>query len=233
MDLKRLRTLSEKQLASADGVGLKETELAVALSDERVLQTRITYTVLRSPISGTVISRLSEAGNIAGKHSHLLTIADLGSMVTEMNVSELLMPRIRKMDEVSLQFDALNMTLIGKVSRIFPNINPLTRSGIIEVAFSNPEGKVLPGQFVRGTFVFPPEESLFIPFRAIQRDQANTYVWVLGGESKVDRRQITTGLQNEDQIEVTAGLKKGELIITRGFLELKSGKQVTPVNSHE
>ena len=49
MDLKSFAPVSEKQLASADMGGLEETELAVALSDERVLQTRITYTVLRSP----------------------------------------------------------------------------------------------------------------------------------------------------------------------------------------
>ncbi len=232
MDLQRLKTLFAKQLAPADEVGLKETELAVARSDEAVLRTRLNFTTIRSPLNATVMARLAEPGSVAQKQTHVLTLANLDALVTEMEVSELLLSSIQVGMAVSLHIDALKQTVEGQVARIYPGIDARTRQGRVDIQFSNPGGRARPGQYVRGQFEFRIENAIFLPFRAVQKNDETLFVWMINENGKAERRTIQTGIQQGDHVEVVSGLSSGESVITRGFLDLKAGKSVTVV-SHD
>ena len=57
-----------------------------------ILKTRLGYTTITSPINGVVSARLSEPGNVVERHQHVLTISDPSLLVTELPVSELILP---------------------------------------------------------------------------------------------------------------------------------------------
>ena len=100
-DLAQIKDLVARKLTTQNELTRIETELAVAKAEEEALQTRLSYFVIRSPITGVVTLRNSEPGNIAERYSHLMTIADQQTLITEVQLSELLLNNLQEGDEAS------------------------------------------------------------------------------------------------------------------------------------
>ena len=231
LDLQRIRDLYKKKLSSDEALNRSETELAVASAEVDMLTTRLGYTIIRSPIKGIVSQRLSEPGNIAERYTHLLTISDHSTLITEVNVSELMVTHLKIDDDVTVTIDALgNEVFSGRISRIHPNLDPLTRRGTVEITLTPvPEG-ALPGQLCRVKFHTRTAERLMIPFRALRRDVSGEYVYLLDGD-RVKHTSVTSGLRIGEKVEVLNGLEAGQSIVTRGFLDLTDNKQVKDLSS--
>ena len=230
LDLQRIRNLYKKKLSSDEALNRSETDLAIAAADTEMLATRLGYTTIKTPINGIVSQRLSEPGNIAERYTHLLTISDHSTLVTEVNVSELLVTHVQLDDPVTVTIDALgNEVFEGRISRIHPNLDPLTRRGTVEVVLTQVPDGARPGQLCRVRFSTRMAERLLIPFRALRRDIEGEYVFRLDG-NKVVRTSILSGLRIGEQVEVLQGLEAGQRVVTRGFLDLVDNKPVKDIS---
>ncbi|WP_455365766.1 efflux RND transporter periplasmic adaptor subunit [Kaarinaea lacus] len=230
LDLKRTRNLFKKKLVSDEELNRMETALQVARSDEEVLATRLSYTTIVSPINGIVSARLSEPGNIAERYTHILTISDPTSLVTEVTLSELLIPQLSVGHPVEVAIDALGDNAFqGKVSRIFPNLDPVTRRGTIEVELKPVPKGARPGQLCRVNLKTLGAERLMVPFSAVRRDQKGEYVFAIDADGKVQRAAVVGGLRIGEQVEILKGLTEGQQVVTKGFLDLSPGKKVKVV----
>lgn len=226
-DLDRIRDLFKKKLVSDEELSRAETALEVARADEQVLKTRLSYTTIRSPLSGIVTERLSEPGNIAERYTHLLTISDPTSLVTEVTVSELLISKLAVDDPVQVTVDALGDKIFhGRISRIFPNLDPVTRRGTVEVELKPVPKGARPGQLCRVTLTTHAAQRLVIPFSALRRDQTGGYVYIVDEGNVVHRSPVVSGLRIGEQVEILKGLDQGQRVVTKGFLDLVVGKQV-------
>jgi membrane fusion protein (multidrug efflux system) len=230
-DIKRLRNLYQRKLVSDEEVAQAETEYEVAKADKEVLQTRLGYTRIAAPISGIVTQRLTEPGNIAERYDHLLTIADPSSLITEVTISELLLPELKVGDAAKVRIDALGPAHYqGVITRIHPNLDPVTRRGIIEVELKPVPAGARPGQLCRVTLDTHAGNRLAIPFRALRRDADSEYIFVVDADNKAQRVAVTSGLRIGEQVEIISGLSAGQRVVTKGFLSLKAGTQVKPVH---
>ncbi|WP_417549279.1 efflux RND transporter periplasmic adaptor subunit [Methylophaga sp.] len=236
-DLAQIKDLVARKLTTQNELTRIETELAVAKAEEEALQTRLSYFVIRSPITGVVTLRNSEPGNIAERYSHLMTIADQQTLITEVQLSELLLNNLQEGDEASIQIDALragtnsNQDLTGKISRIYPDIDPMTRTGTLEIALNPVPAGARAGQFVRVTLTSQQAKRLLIPFIALRRSVEEEYVFTVNSDNQVQVTPVTTGLEIGDQIEILEGLAGGELVVIRGFTNLRDNKTVKIVNA--
>jgi membrane fusion protein (multidrug efflux system) len=229
-DVNRLKELRGSKLISENEYTRAVTALEVAEADERLLQTRLGYTTIRSPFAGVVTERLSDPGNIIERHQHVLTISDPSSLVTELPVSELILPGLAIGDVARVRIDALgDRTFEGRIVRIYPNLDPLTRRGTIEVEIDPvPEGAA-PGQLCRVELNTHAAQRQVIPYAALRRDADSEYVFVLDAESRAQRVEVVSGLRLADKVEIRQGLRDGQQVVTRGFLGLTPGKPVKPV----
>ena len=239
-ELKRTQGLIKRNLTARSELTRRETDLVVAKADEKVISTRLTYSRVRSPIDGIVTARHTEPGNLAEASSHLLTIADLSSLLIKVDISELLLNQLKIDMPVDIQIDALQsanqsapFAVAGKISRIYPTIDPDTRSGILEISLSPPPEGARPGQFARVKFKIPRKQVLLLPFASLRYNDGGSYVYVINSGNKVQIRTLQTGLKSGEQIEILAGLTPGDQVITRGFTNLKPGKQVALVGRAE
>jgi membrane fusion protein (multidrug efflux system) len=179
-DVKRIRDLHKKKLTTDEELLRAETELEVARADLELLKTRLSYTVIKAPISGVISNRLTEPGNVVEKHDQLLTLSDPSSLVTEVSVSELLIPQMAIDDPVKVTIDALGPTVHnGRIIRIHPNLDPLTRRGMVEMELKPVPAGARPGQLCRVEFTTRVAQRLVVPFRAIRRDEQGEYVFIL------------------------------------------------------
>ena len=229
-NLTRLEELRTRKLVSEDEYARAITQLEVAEADERVLDIRLGYMTIRSPIAGVISARLSEPGNVVERHDHVLTISDPSSLVTELPVSELILPRLRVGDRARVRIDALgDQVYEGHITRIYPTLDPVSRRGTVEVELQPvPEGAA-PGQLCRVELGTHAAQRRVIPFAALRRDEKSEYVFVLDADGKAQRVNVQSGLRLAEKIEITEGLEDGQQVITRGFLGLTSGKKVKPV----
>jgi RND family efflux transporter MFP subunit len=229
-NLNRLKELRGKKLVSEDEYARSQTQLEVSEADEQLLKTRLGYTTIESPLNGVVSERLSEPGNVAERYQHLLTLSDPSSLVTELPVSELILPDLAVGDVARVRIDALGDRIYdGHIIRIYPTLDPLTRRGTIEVEIAPVPGGASPGQLCRVELSTRAARRRVIPFSALRRDERSEYVYVVDDEGRAQRVDVTSGLRLGEKVEIRQGLEDGQQVITRGFLNLIPGKPVKRV----
>jgi membrane fusion protein (multidrug efflux system) len=230
-DIRRLKELRARKLVSEDEYARALTQLEVSQADEQLLRTRLGYTTIHSSLDGVVTARLSEPGNVVERMKHVLTVADLSTLVTTVEVSELVLPHLRIGDTARVRIDALGDEIhAGRILRIFPTLDPVTRRGTLEVELNPVPPGAAPGQLCRVEFTTHAKQRFVIPFGALRRDDASEYVLVLDDENRAQRVAVTSGTRLAEKVEILSGLEEGQQVITKGFLGLNAGKVVKPVN---
>ena len=225
-DLERLKRLKSRSMISEDELNRAETALQVAEAELDLLRTRLGYSTIRAPFPGIVSERLLEAGDIAPRFTHLMSLFDPGSLVIEVTLSELLMPQVTPGNAVPVRIDALGDTAYpGRVLRVHPTVDPRTRLGMVEIALDPPPGGAKPGQLGRVALRLPAAERRVIPYPALRRDTQGEYVFRVD-EGKVRRTAVRSGLLLGDEVEIVEGLADGDRIVLRGFLGLSDGSAV-------
>lgn len=234
LDHERSRQLKEKGFVSDDAVSRAATALEIARAQVRLLETRVQRMTIAAPFAGVVARRLVEPGNVTPLHTHLLTVIDPSQLVTDVNVSELVMPYLSVGDKAEVRIDALGEKLHpGKIVRIHPAIDPATRTGRVEVALYPVPPGARAGQFCRVVLSTGAAEQLVVPLAALQRDLQGEFVYVYeDGGSTVRRAGVATGLRLADRVEIRDGLERGAQVVVKGFLGISAGQRVKPVKPH-
>lgn len=226
LDLGRLETLVRQKVASEETLARAQTNLDVANAEVRLLETRLANTRISAPFAGIISERLIEPGDIAPKHHHLLTLFDPDSLQVEVPVSELLLPLLAVGDPVTIRIDALGeQEYAGRILRIHPNLDPLTRQAPVEVVFAQAPAQAQGGQLARVGFTTPPRERLLLPITALQRDREGEFLYRLV-DGKAVKTQVRSGVRIDEQVAINQGLQAGDRVIVRGFLGLGDGKAV-------
>ncbi len=232
IDLRRVRNLLARNAASEDEVAQARTALEIAQAEQRLLEKRLQYTVIKAPFDAVVTERLAEPGDVVARHTHLLTLADPDSLIAESKLSELLLARLQTGDAVEIRIDALDgRAFPGHIRRIHPQLDPKTRMGTVEIAFDAIPPEARAGQFCRVTLKTAARKRLTIPFAALQRDRKEAFVYLYdAGEGIARRTPVRSGARLADRVEIVEGLHPGQTLIVRGFLGLRDGQKVKPLH---
>lgn len=231
LELERLQKLAPKKLVSETTLLAAQTRLDIARADESMLRTRVDFMTIRAPFAGEIAARRVEPGDVAPKHTHLLTLVDTMQMVTDVQVSELLISRLQRGDRADVVIDALGDTVYaGKISRIYPTIDATTRLGRIEVLLNPVPGGARDGQFCRVTLYSSGSHPLVVPSTAIRRDEIGEFVFVPDDQSRAKRVAVVSGLRFAERVEIRSGLKEKQQVVSKGFIGLNPGQLIRVVN---
>lgn len=231
LDHARSLQLKDKGFVSDDAVQRAATALEIARAEVRLLRARVQHMTIAAPFDGVVAQRLVEPGNVTSRHTHLLTVIDPSQLVTDVNVSELVMPYLALGDRADVRIDALGEKLHpGTIVRIHPAIDPATRTGRVEVVLKPVPKGARAGQFSRVVLSTGASEQLVVPLAALQRDVKGEFVYVYqAADGAVRRTDVASGLRLADRVEIRDGLERGAQVVVKGFLGLAAGQRVKPV----
>jgi membrane fusion protein (multidrug efflux system) len=230
LDYRRNQQLKEKGFISTDAVSRAATDLEIARAEERLLRARVQHMTIAAPFAGVVTQRLVEPGNVTPQHTHLMTVIDPSQLVTDVDVSELVIPYLNVDDAAEVRIDALGEALHpGKIVRIHPAIDPATRTGRVEVVLNPVPKGARAGQFCRVELTTGSTQQLVVPLAALQRDVQGEFVYVLQDDGTVRRSGVSSGLRLADRVEIRAGLERADKVVVKGFLGLTPGQRVKPV----
>ncbi len=200
----------------------------VAEASLRELQARNARLNIVAPVSGFILTRNVEPGQTVGAGgTPLFTMAQGGEMELLAKLSEEDLAKVSVGTTVVVTPVGLDQGFTGQVWQIEPTIDPQTRQGTARVALSYAPG-LKPGGFASavinsGTIVAP-----MLPESAIMSDDKGNYVYIIGKDDKVQRRDVKTGLVTDRGIAVTSGLTGQERVVMRAGGFLNPGEQVKP-----
>lgn len=190
------------------------------------------YSLLASPITGAVLERVTEPGNLVQPGDEVLTLGDFSAIKVIVQLSELELSGVRTGQPVQIRLDAFpDQTFSGQVSRISPAADPTARLVPIEITMPNPGGQIGSGLLARAQFQSNQAERVVIPEIALQvAGEANeTTLFVVEGSgeaAKAVARTIQIGNRANGQVEIRSGLQPGEAYVARSSAPLQDGQTV-------
>ena len=231
LDLKRLKRLAPRKLASKEQLSRAQTLVAQAAAELNLYKTRLSYAKIHAPITGVITQRLVEAGDVVSLHKHILSIADVSQLKITLSLSELTISQLKEGMTVLIRVDALgDSKFSGKILRIHPTIDTASRQGSVEIIFEQVPQGALPGQLSRVEINTVTAARLVIPISAIRNDSIGEYVYRVNTKNEAKRTRIQTGIQVNEWVEVISGLKLNDSIVTKGFQGLAKAKTVNIIN---
>ena len=195
-------------------------------------QERLSYAVVRSPLSGTIIERFVEVGDYAETGDELMQIGDLSSIKVVIEVSDRDLAQVSVGQPVDVQLDALpGETISGRITRIAPAADPTSRLIPVEVTIPNNAGRIGSGLLARVTLVGAGSDLVAIPQRALDiATNAGPTLYVVTDvndqEATVQARPVEVGRENDSRVEILSGLEAGEVIVVRSSGDLSDGQVV-------
>lgn len=231
LDLQRIKHLMPRKLASEEELTRARTAVELAYAEKNILKIRYSYTRIRAPFDGVISERNFEPGDVAPLHSLILSMYAPQKLKIDVSVSELFIGQLKKDDSVQVHIDALgSQNWTGQIQHIYPDIDPRTHKGRIDVHLQMPVAGARPGQLCRIHLTIPTVSRLVMPFAALQHDNQGQYVFRVDTANKAHLIRIRTGLLGGKQIEILGGLRPGDRVVIRGFQGLRDGKTISPVN---
>lgn len=208
-------------------------------------QLDLDYTQIHAPIAGRVGRIEVTVGNLvaAGSSSTpLTTLVSTDPIYASFDASEELVARtlaelpaangLPAIEQVPVEVGTLsdNGTPIrGKLQLIDNEVNASSGTIRVRAIFDNPEGRLIPGQFVRVRMGQPKaEEHLLVSERAIGTDQDKKFVFVVDAANTVATRQVRLGTSVDGQRIVEEGLNAGDRIVVNGLQRIRPGAVVDP-----
>jgi RND family efflux transporter MFP subunit len=183
---------------------------------------------VQAPFRGVItdLPAITNGTQVASGTS-VVSLMDYSTMTVEVNLPEKYITDVAIDQDVRIMNYTLpNDTLHGNVKELSPAISTETRTfkGVIQVA--NPDLKLRPGMFAKADIVLARKDSVIvIPKDIIISSQRGKTVFIVDNGTAVEKR-ITLGYENQNEAEVTSGIKMNDRMVVKGFETLKNRSKV-------
>ena len=187
-------------------------------------------TKLLSPVNGVVTARNFDSGDLA--QGPILTVMQINPVKIVVNVSESEFTKVKMGMPIDITFDVFGDELFkGKVSLIYPTIDPMTRTFGVEVEIPNGNKRVRPGMFARATIDFGAKDHVVVPDRAVVKraGSGDRFVYVYNNDGTVSYVKVELGRHIDTVYEVLSGLDHNTQVVVAGQSRLNDGVKVNVV----
>ena len=259
VDVLNAKTKSQRyeELLKFDGTSKQEADdaKAVYLQAEALVQEKeanlesakidLERTKIKAPISGYIsISNVTQGALVSANQSDALaTIRDTSSVYVDLSQSNTQLLALRKLlSQENIQKGSADVTLIlsdestyehkGQLQLQEIAVDESTGSVTLRAQFSNTEGILLPGMFVRATIQGAIDTKAFLlPQQAVSRDsKANPIITLVKDDNTTIKQMITTQRAIGNKWLVTSGINNNDKIIIEGLNKINEKSHVNPID---
>ena len=249
-DLNRIRPLFEQNAASQidldNAIAAYESANAEVLMSEADLtqdELALSYTTVRSPISGYISERYVDIGTLVGPGGQSLLAnvvksdtVDVEFKMTDLDyqISKARNVNIGQKDSTRTWDPYITITLADKsvykyrglVDFADPQVDSRSGTFSVRAEMPNPDHDLLPGQFTNVTLLLDiREDAVVVPTKAIITEKSAAYIFVLRNDGIAEKRFIEIGPETGNMTVVERGLLPGEQIVVEGYHKLTHGKK--------
>lgn len=181
---------------------------------ERTGEVTRTLTLV-APFEGVVLSKDVVEGQRVMAGMQLYRLADLRTVWIEGDVFEQDLAFVHLGSRAHFELDAYpGQHLMGRVSFVYPTVDPASRTGRVRVTASNPGLRLRPGMYATMYFDAPVgREVLAVPREAVVMTGERNLVFVRDSSGMLMPRGVVLGARTDEQVQVLKGLSEGETIV--------------------
>jgi len=241
---------AETAVASFEAqIALARESIEAAERSVGIARQNVENCVIRAPFAGIIVSKDAQPGEMVSPISAgggytrtgIATIVDMASLEIEVDVNESYIARVTPNQKVEAVLDAYpDWRIPAKVRTVIPTADRQKATVKVRITFDALDPRILPDMGVKVSFLEGAPDSaaaseggsgmdaaalVLIPRDAVRVDGDQRYVYVLKG-GRIERRAVRTGRERGADVEVVAGLRRGEEIVVRSERELRDGARV-------
>jgi RND family efflux transporter MFP subunit len=231
----RYTALQNKNMGTA--VDLEKSEMALADAKEALAKATVSlqqaeidleHVKQTSPLDGIVLERLVNPSEFTKPGQVIMKLGILNTVLMAAKITEEKMHSVQLGLSAEISFPAFPSEVFkGKVVKIDPNIDPLTRTFTTYVKIENPDFRLKPGLSGFARIRRTAKDVLAVPSIAIMNPSGEQHsVFVVDGTNHANLRKVRPGIVVDAMTEITNGLKEGEKVVTVGQFYLKENDKV-------
>jgi membrane fusion protein (multidrug efflux system) len=221
----RLDSLFERGSVTAserdDAVSRRE----VLRAEQRRLEVRLQKTQILAPFSGTLGLRQVSPGDLIEADTLITTLQTLDELKVDFSVPERFKALVGPDTTLRLWVAGYAEPFSATVQAISPRVDVNTRTLTVRAEVTNPQQRLLPGNYAQVELTTRNDAALLAPSVAVLQSLKNTSVFTVENGVAV-RREVETGQRNSAQVEILRGLQPGDEIITSGIQSVRDGQSV-------
>jgi membrane fusion protein, multidrug efflux system len=225
--------VTQEALVKQDEGVVKTDEGAVASADVNLF-----YTKIRAPFTGRAGLRLVDPGNIvqSSDTNGLVVITQIDPISVIFTISEDQIPAVvqktragQKLPVDAFDREMKNKVATGTLSTLDNEIDQTTGTVRVRAIFDNKTASLFPNQFVNARLLVETHVGVvLLASAAIQRTSSSQFVYLVQPDSTVTIRNVTLGVTEGDDTEITSGLNAGDVVVMSGADKLEEGAKVNP-----
>ncbi len=192
-------------------------------------QAQLSYTEIRSPISGVVTDRPLFAGETAAAGNPVITVMDTSALLAKLHISQTQAQQLSMGAPATITVRGLDDPLPAKVSLISPALDPGSTTVEVWLRVENPKGMLKAGTPVRTTITGrTAKNALLIPIEAVQTgpDGESKFVLIIKPNGTAAKKSLTLGIRTSESAQILSGLTPADTVITSGGYGLDEGTRV-------
>jgi len=247
-DTARALVEGARQSSAMTDIGPRPEEIRAAEAQVRQMKAALDYadtqlanTEIKAPVSGTVLQRIVERGEMvspsavgeSGARTSVVALADLDDLQIELDISQADFARLKMDQRAEIIPEAFpNLKYSGFIAEIAPEANRAKATVQVKVKVENPDEQLRPEMNARVNFLSnaPATQTkaaprVLVPKAAVVRKDGNSFVFVVKG-NRVEQRSIRLGDEAGEFFYVLEGLSGGESTATAGVDKLRDGDRV-------
>jgi RND family efflux transporter MFP subunit len=229
-DFNRMKILHDRGSLSESDFSKISFALQQARLQQQLQQKNLSDTKLHSPISGILLKRNAEVGEIVGVGTPLFVVADIRKVKILAYIPEGELHEIRIGQTANVSIPSLDKTFAGKVKEVGSSADATSRAFTIKIEIENPDLLIRPGMIAEASIATNSNKQvLMLPAECIQQDLANqSFVFVVDkAQNKVFKRRVSLGNMIDNKIEIVSGLSDDEVVVTGGQKRLSDGSLIS------
>jgi membrane fusion protein (multidrug efflux system) len=194
------------------------------------LKDQIALMQVKSPINGTVEDIPIKVGQMLAPGYVAFRVVNFSKIKITADLAEAYTSRVNNGDVVSVYLPDLKKEVVGKVDFSSKYINPVNRTFSINVRLNGVDANLKANMIaVLKINDYKATNAFSLPINLIQTDRNGNYVTIAEKTEKgsvAKRVPVVTGVTYKGLTEIKSGLKKGDQVITAGYLELENGQAI-------
>ncbi|HYM93350.1 MAG TPA: efflux RND transporter periplasmic adaptor subunit [Chitinophagaceae bacterium] len=176
-----------------------------------------------STANGYITTLDIKEGGYVTEGGTIMQLADLSTLWAEAQVYTSQLSEIDARGSATVQIpDLNNLEIKGTISFVNPEVDPDARINLIRITIPNNNNQLHPGMPAYVYLKNRQHKGLTLPSNAVLRDSKSAMVWIKTGEHSFEVKMVETGTEDDNNIEITSGLKEGDVVVTSGAYLLNS-----------
>lgn len=223
--------VASRELEQArNAVAGAEAQLAAARARVRSVEQALDDTNVRAPFAGVVSARPASIGDVVAPGAELLTIIDPSSMRLEALVPSDQLSDVKRGAKVTFTIRGAPGQFVGRVDRLNPTADPVTRQVAVFVTLPNTRGELISGLFAEGRIETASHEGIVVPLSAVDETGTRPAVTRIR-DGKAERVVVALGGREADTetVEITSGVVAGDVLVIGSAKNVAPGTAVTIV----